>query len=259
MNELPPTIIITQLEHGYKPLCSKGKWVSGNTVQLQDLILNRSHEESCLRNSMKGTRSDAVNPHREVALPSDGETCTLSLQGTKDQSKEPAKDQRAPLTPESTHQIAHVYVHPFLNAPLTPKSKGFKEQKHPMGHPDPGGGFAVRTQPSKAMKTPRDGQFLPGRSQLRASTSCHPQVHSKAAFSLCPDWLQHPRLSAAPTRPGQRVSLPTHWALLSASKGMGHTGSCTGSDPRSAWTASRHESSPRQVPWEKHKVRTSTY
>lgn len=142
---------------------------------------------------------------------------------------------------------------------LIPKSKGFKEQKHPMGHPDPGGGFAVCTQPSKAMKTPRDGQFLPGRSQLRASTSCHPQVHSKAAFSLCPDRLQHPRLSAAPTRPGQRVSLPTHWAFLSASKGTGHTGSCTGSDPRSAWTASHHESSPWQVPWEKHKVRTSTY
>lgn len=41
---------------------------------------------------MNGTRSDGVNPHRETALLSDGETRTLSLRGTKDQSKEPSKD-----------------------------------------------------------------------------------------------------------------------------------------------------------------------
>lgn len=51
------------------------------------------------------------------------------------------------------------------------------------------------TQPNKAMKTPWDRQFLPGRSHLRASKSCHPQIHSKAAFPLHPDWLQHSWLS----------------------------------------------------------------
>lgn len=67
-------------------------------MQLQDLILNPSHEGSCLRNSVNGTRSNGVNPHAEAALLSDGETCILSLWGTKDQSEEPSKDQRAPLT-----------------------------------------------------------------------------------------------------------------------------------------------------------------
>jgi len=95
-----------------------------------------------------------------------------------------------------------------------------------MGHPEPQGGFAVQTEPSKATKTLQDRQFLSRKSQLRASTSCRPQAHSEAAFPLRPDWLQHPRLSAAPTRPGQRVSLSSHWAFPPASKGMGHTGSC---------------------------------
>lgn len=80
------------------------------------------------------------------------------------------------------------------------------------------------------------------------STSCHAQVHSKAVCSLCPNQLQHPRLSAAPTRPGETVSLSI------CLQRDGHRGSCTGSDPRSVWTVSRHENSQQQVSWEKHKV-----
>lgn len=40
-----------------------------------------------------------------------------------------------------------------------------------MGHPDPRGAFAVQTQPGKAVKTPWDGQFLPGRSQHKLPRS----------------------------------------------------------------------------------------
>lgn len=74
--------------------------------------------------------------------------------------------------------------------------------------------------------------------------SCHPQVHPQAAFSLRPDQLQGlgcpylPRTEGLPLR-----LLAKRWDT----------------DLRSAWTVSHHESSPRQVPWEKHTVRTSTY
>lgn len=40
-----------------------------------------------MRHSKNGARSNTVNPQREAALLCGGETCTLSLQGAKQQSE----------------------------------------------------------------------------------------------------------------------------------------------------------------------------